>query len=421
MISVRLATPEDADTVIALLDDAARWVTAKGIRQWSVGQWERGKVAAAIDRRETFVATDDGVAVGTVNVSVSDEAIWPEGGDALYVHRLAVASGAHGRGIGAQLLRWAEGQARLRGRGLMRLDCSCDNAALRSYYAAHGYVFRDEQQIGEWCAARFEKAAPLSGIGHLPKVTARDIPRATAAQMAEADRRASEDLGIPLEVLMENAAHQIATATRYFLGGQIEDMDVVAMCGTGNNGGDALAALRHLADWGANVEAYVAAPRDRLRPLAQRQYDILAKLGVALHESTAVELRPFTHRLRRADIVLDGLLGYSAREAPRGEIARLIQAIYTGGKREQIVAVDIPSGLHPDTGDNMSGNPLGTVPASLTVTLALPKAGLLAESAARWTGEIVVADIGIPPQAYAGMDIDARRLYAPYDLVRIIP
>lgn len=420
MITVRRAAPDDVGAVLALLDDAAEWLAAKGIRQWTAGQWDRVKIADAIERRETFIATEDGAIVGTVNVSVSDPFIWPEGGDALYVHRLAVASTAHGRGVGARLLRWAERQARERGRGLVRLDCSCDNPLLRAYYEARGYVLRDERVIGAWSAARFEKAAPLSGIGHLPKVAGATIPRATAGQMAEADRRASEDLGIPLAVLMENAAHQIATATRYFLGAQIAGMDIVAMCGSGNNGGDALGALRHLAGWGASVEAYVAAPRERLRPLAALQYDILAKLGVALHESASIDLHPLTERLRRADVVLDGLLGYSAREAPRGEIARLIQAIYTSAKREQVVAVDIPSGLHPDTGLNMSGNPLGTVPAALTVTLALPKTGLLAESARPWVGEIVVADIGIPPSAYDGMGIAAQHLYAPSDLVRIL-
>src|SRR5258707_8530968 len=102
---------------------------------------------------------------------------------------------------------------------------------------------------------------------------ARGVPSVSAAQMAGADR-AAMDLGVPLAALMENASHQIAAATRAFLG-DIEGKLVAALVGNGNNGGDALGALRHLAGWGAQVDAYVAAP-DRLRPLARTQRDILA-------------------------------------------------------------------------------------------------------------------------------------------------
>ena len=98
-------------------------------------------------------------------------------------------------------------------------------------------------------------------IASLPTLSVRDVPLATATQMAEADRVASQELGIPLEVLMENAARQIAIATRLFVGG-IAGKDVVAVVGSGNNGGDALGALRHLAAWGARAEAYVGASRE---------------------------------------------------------------------------------------------------------------------------------------------------------------
>ncbi|HZP94717.1 MAG TPA: NAD(P)H-hydrate epimerase [Candidatus Limnocylindria bacterium] len=248
--------------------------------------------------------------------------------------------------------------------------------------------------------------------------TVRDAPAASAAQMAEADRIASTELGIPLEALMENAARQVAVATRLFLGG-VAGKDIVAIAGTGNNGGDALGALRHLHGWGARVEAYVAAPRERLRPLAALQYDILAALGIALHETTSSVLPVLVERFTSADALLDGLLGYSAKGAPRGEIARLIQATASGGPG-RIVAVDVPSGVDPDTGETMSGGPLGTVPAALTVTLALPKAGLLRQPARRWAGELLLADIGIPAKAFEPLGIAAQGVFASGDLVRII-
>lgn len=220
--------------------------------------------------------------------------------------------------------------------------------------------------------------------------------------MAEADRIASEELGIPLELLMENASHQIAVAARAFLGGAAGKR-VVAFVGSGNNGGDALGALRHLSGWGANVGAVLSGPAERLRPLARRQHDILEHLGV-----------PRAATVDDADLVIDGLLGYSVSGAPRDAVADLIRA--ANASRLPILAVDIPSGLHPDTGE-----PLGvTIRAALTVTLALPKRGLVATRSRALVGELLLADIGIPPQAFDRLTIATRGLFERGDLVRII-
>lgn len=255
-------------------------------------------------------------------------------------------------------------------------------------------------------------------LGPLPAISS--VPTASATEMAEADRIASEELGIPLEALMENAAHQIAAATRLFAGG-VSGLRVAAVCGNGNNGGDALGALRHLQAWGANVEAFVGAPREKLRPLAALQFDILAKLGVPLRLTTEMEQDDLIGALAGAEILLDGLLGYSAKGPPRGEIARLIAAVVSSERPGRVVAVDLPSGLDPDSGESASGTAASVVAASVTVTLALPKTGLTRERARRYVGELVVADIGIPPEAYGGMGIDARGVFAKGDLVRIIP
>jgi len=234
----------------------------------------------------------------------------------------------------------------------------------------------------------------------LPAV--RDVPSATAAQMAEVDQIASEELGIPLESLMENAARQIAVAARLFLGG-VARKRIVAFAGSGNNGGDALGALRHLSGWGANVGVVLSGPAERLRPLARRQYDILAKSGVK-HDAAAGD----------ADLLIDGLLGYSASGPPRDAVADLIRA--ANASRFPILAVDLPSGLHPDTGE-----PLGvTIRAALTVTLALPKRGLIATRSHALVGDLLLADIGIPPQAFDRLTIETRGLFESGDLVRII-
>jgi NAD(P)H-hydrate epimerase len=221
--------------------------------------------------------------------------------------------------------------------------------------------------------------------------------------MAEADRIASEELGISLEMLMESASRQIAAAARVFLGG-VAGKRIVAFAGSGNNGGDALGALRHLTGWGAEVRALLSGPPDRLRPLARRQYDILEKLGVP-RDIAAVE---------DADLLIDGLLGYSVSGAPRDGVADLIRA--ANGSRLPILAVDLPSGLHPDTGE-----PLGVaIRAAVTVTLALPKRGLLSTGSRALVGDLLLADIGIPPQAFDRLAIETRGVFESGDLIRII-
>lgn len=232
--------------------------------------------------------------------------------------------------------------------------------------------------------------------------TLRDVPTATAEQMAEADRIASGELGIPLELLMENASHQIAVAARLLLG-DAAGKKIVAFTGSGNNGGDALGALRHLHTWGATVSAVLSGPAEQLRPLARRQHDILAKLDVRLDAAT-----------EDADLLIDGLLGYSASGPPRDAVSDLIRA--ANASRLPILAVDLPSGMHPDTGD-----PLGvTIRAAITVTLALPKRGLMTTRSNALVGELLLADIGIPPQAFDRLGIETRGLFESGDLVRII-
>ena len=255
----------------------------------------------------------------------------------------------------------------------------------------------------------------------LPQVAARDVPTAAAVEMAEADRIASEVLGIPLEALMENAARQIAAAARAFLG-DLDGQIVAAVVGTGNNGGDALAALRHLLGWGAEVDAFVAGPAERLRPLARRQYEILKRLEVPLYDTTTLDDRFLVHRLRGRNLILDGLIGYSTRGAPRDEIARLIAvaSAASAGGAPPILAVDLPSGIDPDTGEPLSPEPQGAIAAALTVTLALPKAGLLRDAPRGHVGDLLLADIGIPAKAYEGVGIDARSVFAAGDLLRVV-
>ncbi|HUG56127.1 MAG TPA: NAD(P)H-hydrate epimerase [Candidatus Limnocylindrales bacterium] len=244
-------------------------------------------------------------------------------------------------------------------------------------------------------------------LAALPAVAG--VPTATAAQMARADRAAIDELGISEAALMENAAHQVARVARLILGGTA-GRRIVALAGPGTNGGDALAAARHLFGWGADVRAVLSHEREALRPLCHAQAETLERSGVRVARADPDGV----DEMAGADLLLDGLLGTSARGAPRDAIAELIRRANRTGA--PILAVDLPSGLDPDTGE-----PLGiAIRAACTVTLALPKAGLLRPPARPLTGELVLADIGMPAAAHERADLDVAALFGQGDLVRII-
>jgi len=245
-------------------------------------------------------------------------------------------------------------------------------------------------------------------LDDLPVV--REVPSLGATQMAEVDRITIEEVGISVEALMENASHQIAAAARALMG-RVEGKRIVGLVGRGNNGGDAAGALRHLAGWGAEVRAEVAAFPDDVHETTNRQLISLLQIGPSVVRFAAADAP--RRSWPDADLLIDGLLGYSARGAPRGLIADLIRAANASGM--PTLAVDIPSGLNPDSGDV----PDVAIRAKATVTLALPKKGLLANGARGAVGELLLADIGIPHVAFERVGVDTRRLFIDGDLVRV--
>jgi NAD(P)H-hydrate epimerase len=246
----------------------------------------------------------------------------------------------------------------------------------------------------------------VTWLDALPRLA--DPPTATAAEMARADRVASEELGVPLVALMENAGRQIAAVARLLLGG-VAGRRIVALVGRGNNGGDALCAARHLYGWGADARVVVCGDPAALRELPAVQARALEAIGVRVARFAP----DGPDELDGAELLLDGLLGYSASGAPRDDVADCIRL--ADRSRVPILAIDLPSGLDPDT-----GVPRGVaIRAACTVTLALPKRGLLAPEAAPLVGALVLADIGIPAAAYGRPDVAG--LYEGGDLVRLRP
>ena len=219
--------------------------------------------------------------------------------------------------------------------------------------------------------------------------SAANLPLLTTDQMVEVDRLMIEEWHISLIQMMENAGRCLAEMTRQHLGGRVAGKQVVVLSGTGNNGGGGMVAARHLHNWGAQVDVVVAGSIDRLKEVPALQRKIMQKMGLGISNP----------QLDTADVIIDALIGYGLRGTPRPPIADWIAQ--ANASHQPIISLDTPSGL-----DATSGVPSEScIRATITLTLALPKAGLFRTAGKPYVGELYLADIGVPPEVYAAPSI----------------
>jgi hydroxyethylthiazole kinase-like uncharacterized protein yjeF len=221
------------------------------------------------------------------------------------------------------------------------------------------------------------------------------LPHLTSRQVKEVDALAQERFGISVEWLMEAAGWQIAR----FCG-----QPAVVLCGVGNNAGDGLAAARHLHRWG-RLAGVCCVDAERLRGPAEKELTALRRIGVEVRRELD---------LSNARVIVDAIFGTGLSRAPEGRFAEWIEAI--NASRLDVIAVDVPSGLDADSGSAYAPS----VKASATLTLGLPKPGLLKGDGPRLSGGVLVADIGMPFEAYAALGIDVPPdLFAVEQLVKL--
>ena len=229
------------------------------------------------------------------------------------------------------------------------------------------------------------------------------LPPIGAEAMAGADRRA-QALGVPEERLMEHAGTAVAAAVKALA----IDTDrwgagpIVILCGPGNNGGDGFVAARRLALAGAQVVVAVIATDARPRnATSARNWDRIAgDPGIAkIHAPVARDVAVFGHGIEKAAVIVDALLGTGVRGALREPIRAAVDLIIRARALGiPVVAVDTPTAV-----DLSSGEPSDpAVRADLTVTFHRPKTGLLTRRGTAHAGKVLVAPIGIPPEADRG-------------------
>jgi NAD(P)H-hydrate epimerase len=208
------------------------------------------------------------------------------------------------------------------------------------------------------------------------------VPAVTAEQMREVDRIAVEEFGLGILQMMENAGRNLAGNVLDMLDGARGEVTVLA--GSGGNGGGGICCARHLHNRGFKVRVVLSKETATLTGAARKQLQILQ----------AAELQPVAPSqagdvIRRSQVVVDALVGYSLRGAPRGRVAELIDLCNQHAAR--VLSLDVPSGLDATTGEA----PGPVVRPERTLTLALPKTGLQGV-----LGELYLADIGIPPEVF---------------------
>lgn len=228
------------------------------------------------------------------------------------------------------------------------------------------------------------------------------LPALTTSQMIEIDRLMIEDYGIQLIQMMENAGRNLSDLTSQLLGSSPFGRSICVICGRGNNGGGGMVAARHLLNRGAIV--HIIRLAGELKEIPAKQWHILKNMGVYNEPN---------YDLSKADIIIDALIGYGLYGKLRSPVVEWIKTINASGKT--ILALDVPSGLNTNIGIN--GHL--AIRADATMTLALPKIGLLTEASRQYVGSLYLADISVPPSLYQTLGLEIGNIFSDSPIIKI--
>ncbi|RMH37431.1 MAG: NAD(P)H-hydrate dehydratase [Nitrospirae bacterium] len=235
----------------------------------------------------------------------------------------------------------------------------------------------------------------------------------TAAEMRTLDHRTIHEAHVPGTTLMERAGTGVVNALES-LKGRPTGKKVVVFCGKGNNGGDGFVVARLLKRKRANVQVLLLAPPSDLSSDANVMYQRFQTIA----GTASIRIQPSAEVMhdsaQEADILVDALLGTGLSAPIREPYRSAIGAI--NASPAWTVAVDLPSGIHSDTGAVLGD----AVRADLTVTFGCPKVGLYLGEAIDYAGIIQTVDIGIPLQFVEALSIRTF-LLGPEMIAPLIP
>jgi NAD(P)H-hydrate epimerase len=237
------------------------------------------------------------------------------------------------------------------------------------------------------------------------------ITSVTASEMKEIDRLMIEELKVELLQMMENAGRNLAEFARnWFLNFDANNKRVTIIVGTGGNGGGGMVCARFLHNWGANVWVITSKDHKEYKGVPKKQLDILINMGIAVKK-----LENLQDIQNPQDIIIDALIGYGLKDEPKNNVKLLIK--WMNHQKCNKISLDIPSGLDATTGHSYQN----VVKADATLTLGLPKTGLMQKRSNKYVGVLFVSDIGIPVHLYGklGLKTDFFPIFNKKSIIKI--
>lgn len=220
----------------------------------------------------------------------------------------------------------------------------------------------------------------------MKEVDGEKIITGTAAKAA--DRYAMDVLGMESLALMETASRCVADYV--MLHYPEKRTRITVLCGTGNNGADGVCTAGMLQVAGYHPAVYLVGN------MKKASWELLYQLFCFQQADGAVTMYEEGVVLPDGDLLIDGIFGIGLHREIAGQYRDLIRA---SGRHhhEFVLAIDAPSGINTDTGELMGCG----IRADLTITFGRNKTGLVRGDGRTYAGEVLVADIGIPEEAYA--------------------
>ena len=210
------------------------------------------------------------------------------------------------------------------------------------------------------------------------------------SEMRALDRTAIEEFGIVAELLMENAGQAVYFVLLKEFG--IKGKNFVIFCGLGNNGGDGFVVARKIHSSGGAVKVFVLGDPGRFKGAAKINLDIVSRLPIEVRRIESIEV--IKTEVAHCDGIVDAILGTGLTRDVAGLYRDVIELINESGKT--VFSVDIPSGVHGDTGKVMGV----AVKADYTITFGLPKIGNILFPGYGLCGKLYVSHISFPPSIY---------------------
>ncbi len=210
------------------------------------------------------------------------------------------------------------------------------------------------------------------------------------SEMRALDRTAIEEFGIVAELLMENAGQAVYFVLLKEFG--IKGKNFVIFCGLGNNGGDGFVVARKIHSSGGAVKIFVLGDPGRFKGAAKINLDIVSRLPIEVRRIESIEV--IKTEVAHCDGIVDAILGTGLTRDVAGLYRDIIELINESGKT--VFSVDIPSGVHGDTGKVMGV----AVKADYTITFGLPKIGNILFPGYDLCGKLYVSHISFPPSIY---------------------